>query len=278
MSQQLNTSERDQLVESAKLFEQIAGTQPDDYQTLETLEETYIKLGQRDAALRAAKRAAQAYARSGLLEKAIAAYESVLLQDPQDAEAAAALDKLKESVKKTEPPPAPERPSPKPGAARDDYELALGRFLVTHGILTQRQLEALMGDLKKIASNATGEVPASSLIDLMQERGLSTADAMLELLCDKYRLPHLPLAFYDVDADIVKLLPRDLCFKYLALPFDRISRTLLVSVANPNVRPRFEALSQKLGLTLQWYLNRPQEIRLVLQNVYRLGASEAKED
>jgi hypothetical protein len=81
-----------------------------------------------------------------------------------------------------------------------------------------------------------------------------------------------------VDADIVKLVPRDLCFRYLAVPFDHISRTLLMSVVNPYARAHFEPLAEKLNLTIQWYLNTPQQIKAVLQVVYRLDRQSTKED
>jgi tetratricopeptide (TPR) repeat protein len=277
MSQQIATSEREQLLESAKMFEQVAESQPDDYQTLETLEETYVKLGLRAEALRTTRKLANAYARCGMVAKALAAYESVLAQDPKDEEAVAALRELKKGANKEPmqkaPPTATAPAKPRP----DDHDLALGRLLVSHGMLTTRQMEALMQELQKKA-DATGAVPATCLADLVHEGGLATADAILELLCDKFKLPHLPLEFYDVNADIVKILPRDMCFKYLVAAFDRIGRTLMVTTVNPAVRPHVEAFAAKSGFTLQWYLNRSQEIKAVLQQVYRLGSSEGRED
>ncbi|GEM_PF-2820495 len=278
MSLQTATSERDQLLESAKMFEQIAQSQPDDYLTLETLEETYVKLGLRPEAVRTAKRLGGAYTRCGMLMKAMRAFEGVLAQDPDDAEATAALHELKKNAKKEAMP----TPATTPTAAaakpkQDDHDLALGRMLVSQGTLTTRQLDGLMQDLKK-ASDGAGDVPATCLTDLVHERGLATADAVLELLCDRFKLPHLPMEFYDVNADTVKILPRDMCFKYLVVAFDQIGRTLMVTTVNPAVRAHMEAFVTNAGLSLQWYLNRPQEIKAVLQNVYRLGSSEGRED
>jgi tetratricopeptide (TPR) repeat protein len=277
MSQQVAISEREQLLESAKMFEQVAESQPDDYQTLETLEETYVKLGFRNEALRTAKRLAKAYQANGMMMKAMTVLEGALAQDPKDAEVIAALQELKNSAKK-EPMPNPAPTSNPPAKPKsDDHDLALGRMLVSQGTLTTRQLEGLMQDLAKKA-NAAGDVPATCLAELVQESGLATADAILEILCDRFKLPHLPLEFYDVNADTVKVLPRDMCFKYLVVAFDQIGRTLMVTTVNPAVRPHVEAFASKAGLTLQWYLNRPQEIKTVLQQVYRLGSSEGRED
>jgi len=286
MADKPNTSERDQLLNTAKMLEAIVGNQPDDYQTLETLEDIYQRVGQPADSLRAAKLAAKAYIRAGMISKALNAYESILERDPNDAEAAKVLQSLNAQAEASAAPSAAASPAApemakrvvnraQMAAPREDYDLMLGKYLITHNVITQRHLDSLQQDLKKQDASA-GQVPASNLIDLMQERGLAQADAVLELLCDKFRLSHLPLTFYDIDSDTVRLLPRDVCFRYLTLPFDRIGRTLLLSASNPYMRAYFDPMAAKMGLTFQWYLNMPNELRLVLQNVYRLGSGEAE--
>jgi hypothetical protein len=295
VSGKISVDERTQLAQTAQMFEAIVANQPDDYQTLETLEETYLALGQGADALRTAKRAAKAYINSGLISKAILAYEGIVQRSPDDAEATAALKELSSRMAK----PAVETGSEGVGAStpatqtaaasraraktqveppREDPNVTLGKFLANLNLVTARQLDPLYQELQKNESNTAGQVPAVCLIELLQERGLTRSEDLLELLVDKFHLPYLPLQYYDLDADIVRALPRDLCFRHLVVPFDRISRTFLLSTPNPYVRPHFAALAEKLDLRFQWYLNSPQEIKTTLQNVYRLDRSGSKED
>ena len=104
------------------------------------------------------------------------------------------------------------------------------------------------------------------------------------LLCgiiDRSKFAYIPLEFYDVDRQIVKMLPDNLTLGRLIVPFDVISRTVMIATANPFDAAAKEAVQQLLDYNIQWHLASPAAIIKVLGEVYRItngvaaGASAA---
>ena len=46
-------------------------------------------------------------------------------------------------------------------------------------------------------------------------------------------MAYLPLDRYDADLDLRARFPRDFCRRWCVLPFDRMSKTILIATANP---------------------------------------------
>ncbi len=82
----------------------------------------------------------------------------------------------------------------------------------------------------------------------------------------------MPLEYYDVDRAVVKMLPEEVTLGRLIVPFDVMSRTLMVAMANPFDAAGKEAVQQVLDYNLQWHLASPEAIAKVLGDAYRLGS------
>ena len=46
-------------------------------------------------------------------------------------------------------------------------------------------------------------------------------------------MAYLPLDRYDVDMDLTRGFPAEVCRRWCVLPFDRMSKAILVATANP---------------------------------------------
>jgi hypothetical protein len=66
------------------------------------------------------------------------------------------------------------------------------------------------------------------------------------------------------------MLPETLTLGRMFVPFDLISRTIMVACSNPFDAAGREAVQQSLDYTVAWYLARPTAIIKSLQNIYRL--------
>jgi hypothetical protein len=66
------------------------------------------------------------------------------------------------------------------------------------------------------------------------------------------------------------MLPDHLTLGRMFIPFDLISRTIMVACCNPFDKAGREAVEQSLDFTVAWYLARPTAIIKALQDVYRL--------
>jgi hypothetical protein len=116
------------------------------------------------------------------------------------------------------------------------------------------------------------------LVQTFTERGLLSTDQLLAFITEKTSLAYIPLTIYDVVPDIVRLLPRDISFKHCIIPFDRISRTLLMATANPFDESAKKAAEKAIDYNLQWYVCNPAEITQVLKDVYLIGKANTKDD
>jgi len=73
-----------------------------------------------------------------------------------------------------------------------------------------------------------------------------------------------------VDRSIVKMLPESLTIGRLMVPFDILSRTVMIATVNPFDSLGKEAVQQLLDYNVQWHLVSPQAMFKVLGETYRL--------
>ena len=72
-----------------------------------------------------------------------------------------------------------------------------------------------------------------SLIDEICRRGAIEMETLLCGILDRSKFAYIPLEYYDVDRAIVKMLPEELTLGRLIVPFDVMSRTVMIAMANP---------------------------------------------
>ncbi|MCS7048287.1 MAG: hypothetical protein NZ483_03200 [Verrucomicrobiae bacterium] len=279
-----------QLRRTVEMFEAITESQPDDYQSLEILKEAYAKLGQHDDLRRISLKLASAYQQVGQLSQAILEYEGLLQRNPNDAEARAALAEIEsktsqlrvrsESIAAAETTTAaPVAPSAASRShARDALAGAqvLAEILVTEKLSTRQALAPLLERLKSESAAASARGEPLTLVQLILDQQLVKFDDLFEMLVAKSGKPFLPLSWYDVDRDAVLLLPREICFRYCIVPFDLISRSVLIATCNPFDDAARTEVESLLDYNLFWYLSPPAEITTALRAAYSLDGKTGK--
>jgi hypothetical protein len=95
-------------------------------------------------------------------------------------------------------------------------------------------------------------------------------EAVLSALVDRTKFAYVPLEYYDIDRQVVRMLPDELTLNRLFFPFDLISRTIMVAVCNPFDAEAREAVQQSLDYSVAWYLAKPAIIIKTLQDIYKL--------
>jgi hypothetical protein len=69
---------------------------------------------------------------------------------------------------------------------------------------------------------------------------------------------------YDVDIDLTRGFPAAVCRRWCVLPFDRMSKAILVATVNPFNQQAVKELSATTSHRLVWYLVPPSDL---LQNI-----------
>ncbi len=280
MATTVSQEEAAQLAQTIEMFEVITQSQPQDYQSLEILKEAYAKLAREADVVKTSKRIARAYVQLGQFSSAILEFETILQRHPGDPEVETALKELEaraSSLPEVDPAEAaaahvkPEsdtsRAPRRNGAAPepvDDGRRQMQKLFVGGKVITQDDF-----DLCWPKSQHTPGTIIEPFIQVLADRGLGPLDLFLKLLSDKSRLPYLPLNWYDPDLDLTRGFPGQVCQRWCLLPFDRMSKSVLVATANPFNQAAAKELAAATPNRLIWYLAPPAEIIKNLRKAFR---------
>ena len=283
MTTTLNPGEESQLLQTIEMFEVITQSQPQDYQSLEILKEAYMKLARENDVINTSRRIAQAYVHLGQLSSAILEYESILQRRPDDADVLAALGEIESKASSlTGAPPmeAPEMADPaKPAEGTrsgskqkviptevDDGRSTMHKVFVDSKLITQ-------GDFDLCWQTPNMHLPPGRPLDpfiqLLADKGTLVLEKSLKLLSEKARLGYLPLDKYDADLDLTRSFPIESCQRWCVLPFDKMSKSVLVATANPFNRQAAKELEAATQARLLWYLAPPADIIKWLRRAFR---------
>jgi hypothetical protein len=280
----LTSTEEAQLSQTIEMFEVITQSQPLDCQSLEILKEAYWKVGKHKDAVRTSKRIADAYLGLGQLSSAILEYEGILQRFPDDPEVRTALAEIEQKAKKLEAPrngsetetAALPTPPPRVVAARietrptpahvDDGRKAMEKMFVEGRIISAADFNA---SWPTVDLHHPPKQPNDPFIQVIAEKQMVPVDVSLKLLLEKTRLCFLPLERYDIDVDLARSMPRDLCLRWCVLPFDRMSKSILVATSNPFNKHVVQELESFAKTRLLWYLASPIELVKALRKTFR---------
>ncbi len=106
-------------------------------------------------------------------------------------------------------------------------------------------------------------------IQILHDKGILLSEKSLKLLSDKSRMAYLPLEKYDVDIDLTRGFPAEICRRWCVLPFDRMSKAILVATANPFNQQAVKELSATTSHRLVWYLVPPADLLVNLRKAFR---------
>jgi tetratricopeptide (TPR) repeat protein len=279
----LNAGEEAQLLQTIEMFEVIVQSQAGDTQSLEILKEAYSKLGREDDVVNTSKRIAQAYLQQGQLSSAILEYETVLQRRPDDADVRAALQQIEDKASGAVVQPASDpvslsavaesgtaalRRKARTAAADevDDGRKTMYKIYVESKLITAGDFDLCW---RNVDLTLAPTDPIEPFIQMLHEKGIFLIDKSLRLLSDKSRLAYLPLDRYDVEIDLARGFPSDVCRRWCVLPFDRMSKTILVATSNPFNQQAAKELSEATTHRLLWYIAPPGDIVANLRKAFR---------
>ncbi len=156
-------------------------------------------------------------------------------------------------------------------ASGDDGNEALAKFLMQHRLVTEEIVVAALERVHKKNKDLGPNIPALSLVDEICRRGSYETDYILGGILDRSKFAFAPLDYYDIDRSIVRMLPESLTIGRLIVPFDMMSRTVMIAMANPFDALGKEAVQQLLDYNVQWHLASPSSILRVLNETYKTG-------
>jgi len=104
------------------------------------------------------------------------------------------------------------------------HQPRLGELLVTNKIITQEQCDEAL----KYQSEHGG-----FLGQCLVKMGLITQERLTCLLVKQLGMAYFDLSGYEVQRDVIALIPKEICLEHYLLPIDKLGRMLTVAMVNP---------------------------------------------
>ncbi|MCX5702434.1 MAG: hypothetical protein NTW64_05650 [Candidatus Omnitrophica bacterium] len=136
----------------------------------------------------------------------------------------------------------------------------LGELLIERGIINQNQLNEALA-VQKEKGGLIGEV----LVVL----GFVKEEDIAQTLTAQYGFPYLPLANYEVDAEIVNAVPGRVARQYLLIPIDKIGNNLTLAMSNPLNAQAIEDVELLTSCNVQTFVSTSSDIKAAIEKYYK---------
>lgn len=136
----------------------------------------------------------------------------------------------------------------------------LGQLLLDRKIITQEQLDQALARLK-LQSGLIGE----TLVDM----NFATEKDIAQALTCQYGFPYLPLAHYEIEADVIKTVPEGICKEFCLIPIDKIGKSLTLAMANPLDAEAVDNVELLTGCLVQVFVATVSDVKQSIEKYYQ---------
>jgi type IV pilus assembly protein PilB len=136
----------------------------------------------------------------------------------------------------------------------------LGELLIERNIITQEQLDKALSAQKE-KGGLIGEV--------LVELGFCKEEEIAQALTAQYGFPYLPLASYEINPDVISIVPSRVAGHYLLIPIDRIGNNLTIAMSNPLNIQAIEDVELISGCSVQTFVSTSSDIKKAIEKYYK---------
>ena len=135
--------------------------------------------------------------------------------------------------------------------------------MVEAGIITREQLN------KALKSKSPDEKLGSALI----REGFITEQQLIEVLEFQLGIPHINISQYQIDEEVIQLVPKELAKRYLLMPVKKDQNRLLVAMVDPMDYFAIEELRMATGCQIEPVIATKDELYRTITKYYDLQES-----
>ena len=139
-------------------------------------------------------------------------------------------------------------------------KIRLGEVLIQQKLLSEEQLNQALADQKR-----TGR----KLGRVFVESGFVTEDQISGALARQLNIPYINLKFYNINAELVRLLPETAARRFRALVLEDRRETLLVGVSDPTDLFGYDEIARLLKKTVELAVVNETEVLGAIDRIYR---------
>ncbi|MCB9543573.1 MAG: type IV-A pilus assembly ATPase PilB [Myxococcales bacterium] len=139
----------------------------------------------------------------------------------------------------------------------------LGELLVRENLINLTQLKQAQAEQRK-----TGQRLAYTL----SKMGLVGERDMTQFMSRYYRVPSINLDEFEVDDEVLKLIPRELAQKHQLLPISRAGSTLILAMSDPSNLTAQDEVKFNTGYNIEVVVASDEAIRNAIERYYDQSA------
>jgi hypothetical protein len=136
----------------------------------------------------------------------------------------------------------------------------LGELLVERGVIDLRQLEKALA-VQKEKGGLIGEI--------LVELGYAKEEDIAQSLTAQYGFPYLPLANYEINSEVVNIVPSRVAWQYVLIPIDKIGNNLTLAMSNPLNVQAVEDVEMLSGCSIQTFVSTSSDIKKAIEKYYK---------
>ena len=136
----------------------------------------------------------------------------------------------------------------------------LGELLVERGLIKTDQLQHAL-EVQKDKGGLIGQI----MVDL----GYVNEEAIAQAITAQYGFPYLPMENYEIDIEVIKIVPKNVAAQYCLIPVDKIGNNLTIAMANPMNNQAVEDIALMSGLHVQLFVSTASDIKKAIEKYYK---------
>ncbi|WP_050724764.1 type IV-A pilus assembly ATPase PilB [Vulgatibacter incomptus] len=135
----------------------------------------------------------------------------------------------------------------------------LGELLVRENLISLQQLQKAQDEARK-----SGQRIGSALLKV----GAIEETKLTDFLSRQYGVPSIDLKEFEIDPEVLKLIPREACEKHSVIPVNRAGASLIVAMADPSNIFAVDDLKFLTGYNIETVVASEANIRAAIEKYY----------
>ncbi len=132
--------------------------------------------------------------------------------------------------------------------------------MLERNIISKNQLEKALS-VQKERGGLIGEV--------LVELGFAKEEDIAQSLTAQYGFPYLPLSNYEINPEIVNIIPARVAKQYLLVPIDKIGNNITLAMSNPLNIQAIEDVELLSGCSVQTFVSTSLDIKRTIAKYYK---------
>lgn len=135
----------------------------------------------------------------------------------------------------------------------------LGKLLIELGVITWEQLDKAL----KIQAEQGGR-----LGQVLITMGATTEEDIVSALATQLGLPYLQLSNYELEEEVIKIVPAAIAREKDLIPIDKIGNMLTLAMADPMDNQSVENIEKLTGCKVEIFIAKASEIKAAIDKYY----------